>query len=227
MFTRTLGRTIAIAAVLAAPLSAQQLTDQQTADLKAQTGLFTSILRGAVDKGTERLGQWAFQGNIQLVQTATPRISATPLPDGGLMFDVQIPVVYGMQLVDALQRQPGPGRPVAQGQNDPKVDPQALVSANLKPRCDPADPLTVKGEDQYSECMRQELINAVLDAAKVLTVKDGQWLVVGANNLQTNPIYANQSRRLILSIKGEDMRLLREKKITPEDAKKRIREERF
>ena len=73
-------------------------------------------------------------------------------------------------------------------------------------------------------------MDAMLDSSGVLTVKDGQWLTVVAipiDVLVTNPYYRNTSRKLILSIKGEDLAALRAGKITRDEAKLKMVEMRF
>jgi hypothetical protein len=82
----------------------------------------------------------------------------------------------------------------------------------------------------YSDFVRLGLMDAMLDSASVLTLKDGQWLTVVAipvDVLVTNPYYRNTSRKLILSIKGEDIAAFRAGKITRDEAKLKIVDTRF
>ena len=71
----------------------------------------------------------------------------------------------------------------------------------------------------------------MLDSSTVLqSLRNDQWLTVVAipvDVLVTNPYYRNTSRKLILSIKGEDLAAFRAGKITRDEAKQRIVDTRF
>jgi hypothetical protein len=73
-------------------------------------------------------------------------------------------------------------------------------------------------------------MDAMLDSSSVLSLKDGQWLtvaVVPVDVLVTNAFYRNTSRKLVLSIKAEDLAAFRAGKISRDEAKLRIVDKRF
>ena len=73
-------------------------------------------------------------------------------------------------------------------------------------------------------------MDAILYSSIVLSLRDNQWLsvaVVPVDVAVTNPLYRNTSRKLILSIKGEDLAAFRAGKLTREEAKLKIVDTRF
>ena len=90
----------------------------------------------------------------------------------------------------------------------------------------PAPRLTGNINLHYTEYVRDAVIDAILDQSGVLTLKEEQILAVAVIPVSvTGP--PNSSRTLILSIKGGDLSLLRQGKISRDDAKRRIIETRF
>jgi hypothetical protein len=83
--------------------------------------------------------------------------------------------------------------------------------------------------DRYSEFVRAALIDSILDSSIMLTLKDDETLTVSAHGLELNPnsLYANDSRKLILHMKGVDLNLLHQGKITRDEARNRMIEIRF
>ena len=87
------------------------------------------------------------------------------------------------------------------------------------------DPDTV-----YSNLVRTGLIDAMLDSGGVLSMRDSQMVtvvVVPIDVMVTNPLYRNSSRKLVLSIKGEDLAAFRAGKLTREEVKLKIVDTRF
>ena len=74
------------------------------------------------------------------------------------------------------------------------------------------------------------LIDAILDNVAVLILKDDDTLTVsamGVDVVNTNPLYANTSRKLILHVKGADLNLARQGKISRDELRDRIVEKHF
>ena len=89
---------------------------------------------------------------------------------------------------------------------------------------------SMNANDRYSEAVRAALIDVILDNSVILSLKDDETLTVAAMGIDvanTNPFYANNSRKLILHISGADLNLLHQQKITRDEAKNRIIEKRF
>jgi hypothetical protein len=213
---------------LAVPLGAQQqAAEQADTGLKAQITAFEGVLRGAVERGGQRLAQWAAEvvPTVELVQAAPPTARGVPLPDANLFFDVQIPEILQTNLLlwnYYQQQRPRPATPVNQGE---RVTGTGVV---------PADPMVVSAattpDEQYSNYVREAIIHAMLTSSGVLPLDDAEWLTVAAAGVDVyvrNPLYRNQSRKLILSIRADDLRALRAGEITVEEARDRIVERRF
>jgi len=201
---------------------------QIEAELKRQTSIFEGVLLHAVQQGGQRLAQWAQQvePRVVLAQASNPVVQAVPLPDSSLVFNVQVPEILqtSVMLFHQLQR-PG-ARPVNQAG---RVSGTGVV---------PDDPMAGRAEDpdsldpdrRYSNYVRDALIEALLDGAAVLQLEANQWLTVAASGVDvavTNPLYRNPSRKLVLSLKGEDLAALRQQRITRDEARARILERRF
>jgi len=220
---------VGVSLALTMPVAAQQqVAEQAEANLKAQIAAFEGALKGAVVRGGQRLALWAAEvvPSVELVQAAEPTARGVPLPDSSLFFDVQIPEILQTSVMlweYYQQRRPAPpATPVAQ--ND-RVTAAGVV---------PADPMVAGAvlmpDEQYSNYVRESLIEVMLSSSGVLSLDDGQWLTVAASGVDVwvrNPLYRNQSRKLILSILGEDLRALRAGEITIEEARSRIVERRF
>jgi hypothetical protein len=87
-------------------------------------------------------------------------------------------------------------------------------------------PTMTNPEREYSEYVRQSLIDVILDNGPSLPIKDGQTLtIVETGGEATNPL-AEPPKKLYLRIKGEDLIALRQNRITRDVAKQRILEER-
>ena len=220
----------------------QQLADQQQAAQKSQVRLFELVLQQAVDRGGARLADWALQidSRFMLTPATPPIISSVPVPDSGVVFDIQIPEIIGTQFIERFARTTSPAQPQqpiqpTAGKQQLPQQPGKSVGATSTPTPDPmkAGPAAennLSANDRYSEFVRESLIDAILDGSGVLSLKDNESLTVAAIGIDvavTNPLYKNQSRKLILHIKGADLALYHAGKITKDEAKNRIIELRF
>ena len=64
-------------------------------------------------------------------------------------------------------------------------------------------------------------------SARVRAIPAFEVVAIPVDVLVTNPYYRNTSRKLILSIKGEDLAAFRAGKITRDEVKQRIVDTRF
>ncbi len=201
-------------------------------ELKRQAGVFEVVLRQAVETGGQRLAQWARQvvPSVVLAQASNPVVQAVPLPDSSLVFNVQVPEILqtSVMLFQQLQRPQGP-RPVANPPAGGRVGGTGVVPDDpVAERV--SDPDSLDPDRRYSDYVREALIDAMLDGSAVLQLQPGQWLTVAASGVDiavTNPLYRNPSRKLVLSIKGEDLLEFRQQRITRDEARARILERRF
>jgi len=82
---------------------------------------------------------------------------------------------------------------------------------------------------EYSEFTRQALVDAMLDNAFALPLKDGQTLtlVIGVAGGQPTTEISQTPRKLYLTMKSEDLTALRQDRITRDQARTRISESRY
>jgi hypothetical protein len=237
-------RILAVALVCAVPagLAAQQdqpqpqsqpqtsASDPQLERTKNEVRTFEIVLFRSIETAGQKLAEWAQTKvpNVLLSPAADPVVNGFPTADSSLVFMVRIAELSGVTVFTNGYRyfptpdaNVSPARPVADG----RVTSTTVV---------PDDPMKNSGTPNpnavYSDLVRLGLMDAMLDSSSVLSIKDGQFLTVVAipvDVLVTNPYYRNTSRKLILSIKGEDLAAFRAGKITRDEAKQRIVDTRF
>jgi hypothetical protein len=189
---------------------------------RTQAFVFERALRGAVELGGQQLAKRAlvlFPEFILSTEEATVR--GVKLGGYGFYFDVQVPDIQSttivLDMMAARQRRGGPSQPVSAmgGVTD--------------------DPMTVAApvfdtNREYSAYVRAALIDALLDSSGVLLMSAEERLTVAVSGIERrgpNPLYRSDSGKLILTILGSDLVELRQGRITREQAKERIVEERF
>lgn len=220
-----IGLTAAARAQQPAPVGPPSQEEQ----LKNNVQLFEMALKNSIINAGSKVADWAqkIDPTVLLNFVAQPEVRAVPLMDNSLVFHVdvaEIGVSSALWYQNALQR----------GLVVPPSGGASRVGATPVP----ADPLNVKAAvpvgmtpSQYlTEQVREGLINTILDSSTMLPMRAGQTLTVACNPvdvLVTNPLYRNTSKKLVLTIKGEDLLALRQGTLTREDAKQRIVERRF
>ena len=223
---------------VAVPVNAQQreadqsVADKMQAAQKEQLQLFEMVLRRAVDRGGRELVAWVQQlGSPVLLDFTTPAIiSGVPIPQRGVVFDVNVPNIGGTAILQAvMSRQPSTTQNSAGQINVANSSKGNIMAAGGVVPPDPMRNPPMDPNDQYSEFVRQALIDSILDSSVMLNLKDDEMLTVAAHGLELNPnsLYANNSRKLILHMKGADLNLLHQGKITRDEAKNRMIEIRF
>lgn len=219
------------------PLAAQQSVEQKPSaaetDLKTQMQLYEVALRAQINGAGKRLADWAqtVSPGAILVATGETSITSVPLPSGSLVFEMQLPQILGWEVLRYYQQLPPEPRP------DPRVTvpapprqggaakPNDPNLVRVAAKCDGSDPASVDSKQLYHECVRQAMIDAILNNSGILSVKEGQWLTIAVSNADdgfTNPLNPNRSKKLLVSIKGEDLQALRQLKITKDQARQRI-----
>ena len=241
---------VAVVGAMSAGVSAQQAVtqapaaDPQLERTKAEVRTFEMVLVQAIESAGQKLAAWAEKlvPNVILSPAADPVVNGLPIPESGLVFMVRIPELSGVTVFTryppfrqsqpyVTQPEPGaPTKPVStQGsqRTDAKVTSTTVVPDDpmKTPPAGPPNP-----DAMYSDLVRVGLMDAMLDSSSVLSLRDGQRLTVTAvpvDVLVTNAFYKNTSRKLILSIKTEDLAAFRAGKLTREEAKLKIEEIRF
>jgi hypothetical protein len=223
--------TLATAASVAAPVqpTPSTLSNAQIDRLRADVGTFEMLLQRAINRATLEMRDWAQQivPNVALMLEAEPVVHGVPAGDVSITFNVEVAQLLGVNLWQVVQQRQRP-------QPDPSgVQRVGAQGAQIVPG-DPTNPAPrVTNDDadkQWSEFVRQSVIDAILDNSGVLPLKDDQILAVAvtpANATGPTPGYKPASRTLILSIKGGDLQLLRQGKISRDEAKRKIVETHF
>lgn len=214
----------------------QDLADQQQAAQKTQMRTYEVVLRQAVDRGGQEFAAWTNQvvPGLMLAPVSPPLVSSVPIPNRGVVFDIQIPEIIGTQLVQqAIGRQPQmvPVPTTPTQSTSGKVMGSSVQMPDKGSQNTPGGAgSSMSANQRYSEYVRGALIDAILDNSTILTLKDDETLTVAAMGIDvanTNPLYANNSRKLILHVKGSDLNLLRQGQISRDELRNRIVEKRF
>ncbi|MGE5837108.1 MAG: hypothetical protein ACM4AI_21720 [Acidobacteriota bacterium] len=224
-------------------------SDPQLERIKNEVRTFEIVLFRSIETAGQKLAAWAQTKvpNVLLSPAADPVVNGFPTADSNLVFMIRISELSGVAVFTTgykfFPTQPtipsspetatGAARPVSTAGQTPPGDARAdrkvtstTVVADDPMKNDPPNP-----DAMYSDLVRLGLMDAMLDSSSVLqSLRNDQWLTVVAipvDVLVTNPYYRNTSRKLILSIKGEDLAAFRAGKITRDEAKQRIVDTRF
>lgn len=199
-----------------APSGLARLEDPQAveAQLKQLVRGFEQVVENAVVEGGKRVQARTreFLPNITLELAGDPLVSGVVVPGVGFVFDVQCPDILetGLALVEYYMR------------NQQLVVPTGRVSA-LPPDFD--------ASREYGNHVRDALMDAMVDFSGPMPIDDSEWLVVVARVPQEGRggpgRSLNDDRKLVLQIRGGDLRQHRAGAISKTDAKALIKETRF
>jgi hypothetical protein len=219
---------ISILGVASTAVAQTKMPVQVPQETLRQVQGFESTLRTAIERAGGQVADWARQivADINLRLETQPRVTGIVLPEGeGIVFLVEVPAIEGtsVQLWDLSRRMalsatnPLPRVSNSAGPVPPPVAPNAVPAFSGGP------------EQQYSELARLALVDAMLDSANALPIREGQSLTLSVGVASTEPSnpLAAIPRRLYLRLKGEDLIALRQNSISRDEAKKRILEFRY
>lgn len=181
---------------------------------------FEHSLRGAILSAAKQVNERLSQviGNttqFQLQFQAQTQVNGVLMTEGDAIFHVLIPAIDATTLRVANMLMPtrrisngAPGTPVA----DP-------LPSGVKPMTDPSQ--------EYTDFARESLLNALLD--NTLQIAPDKKVIVIAGELQPEgpSPFRPRSKSLILEIKGEDLIAFRTNRISRDDAKARIKQNRY
>jgi len=186
-----------------------------------QAKVFETSLKAAIEKAAGQLADRAKDvvPDISLSFETAIRVNHAVLQTGVVYF-VEVPGIEAtrMQLWDLSRRMsenPRVANPVRPGSVAPAIVPGPTMMT---------DPIK-----EYSEFTRQALVDAMLDNAFALPLKDGQTLtlVVGVAGGPPTAEISQTPRKLYLTMKSEDLTALRQDRITRDQARTRISESRY
>jgi hypothetical protein len=219
---------------LSAPAWAQQLTPENTPEERSRLNAarnqvlgYEEMLRQAIDRAAQQLNDWANKQAPVILQPAVkPAVHGMFTPEGGATFTIELAAeLRGVELWLETRRML---------QVDPSTSGRTNVSAAGVVKGDPMTgppPVVLKNPDEaYSSFVRESLIDVLLDNSRLLSISAGQSLTIQAipvSVIYTGPFEGTRSRRLQLSIKGEDLSAFHAGKITRDEAKQKISETRF
>jgi hypothetical protein len=178
-----------------------QVADAQRRSIEG----FERSLRGAIESAAAQLNKRLIEAvpnaQFQLQFQALPVVNGVVMPDGDASFWVLIPAIEqtGINILRAIP----------------------TTRTGLNPMFNP--------NDEYTTFARQALIDTLLDQGMNLGIAPDKKLTLIAGELQPQgpSPFLPRSRSLILQISGADLLALRQNRISRDDAKARIKENRY
>lgn len=131
-----------------------------------------------------------------------------------------------LQALDPSQPIPMPSAdasPVAQGAAG-RVSAQALTDTPARPAIDMRDPNLL-----YTESIKTSLIDAMLNYSGPMDLGPDEWLTIAARDSDGPllPGAVDDASTIVLRVKGSDIAAFLSKKITPDEARKRVQVKEF
>lgn len=213
----------------AVPARAQSAPPEDPA--KSQVLLYELALRRAVEIGGQRLAQQALVlvPELTLATAEQAIVRGFRLPKWGYVFDVQAPNIKSTMMVWDMMLRRRPSGPEVQPSGQPVSD--RVAATGLVP-ADPVAPATPAFDPDraYTTYIKEALIEALLDNSVILALAPGEHLTIVASGIDqpnSNPLYRPSSGKLIMTISAADLQDLRSGRITRDQAKERIAQERF
>lgn len=222
-------------------VSAQQVRpDSLTADAQVQQRRFQfqlmeGVLENAVRQGAVEIAMRAKETMpIGTLFMGEAKAKGFPLDGYGIVFDIEIPIIREsavmasrllMPITPPAGNQTVAGRGAAgTTRSTGVVSEDPMARSPIMP-----DPFLENPNQFYRNAVRDKLVDAMLDYSPSLKVPTTESLSVVArseDDPRPNSLY-DDSRTLILRIKGEDLALFHQGKITREEVKKRVVESQF
>jgi len=224
-----------LALILAAPAWAQQQTPAVAADINLQVRLFEGVLSGSVISGGKAAAEQAQKyvpSLSSLALSAEPKVRGWWSPSIGYQYYVELPLLLGTQVVtftQQMQMRQGQGTPV--NRTGGGTAGQGASAQNTVGATNAMDTNLVGSFDiaaAYRDAVYAQLLNVILENSGGLPIKDDEVLQVVSAPAPLAPSFMfPDDRKLILQIRGADLKAYHEHKITKEEARQKIVETRF
>jgi hypothetical protein len=226
--------------VVTAPLAAQQVQatpgvspEIQILQRRFQFQLMETVIENAVRQGAGEVATRA-QGvmPIGLLFIGMPKARGFPLEGHGVVFHVEIPEIRESAIVLNQFQRPQPlTSPVSNSAtvNATKTGGGVVADDPMARSPVTGDPFLADPNQFYRDTVKRKLVDAMLDYSKALEIGAGEWLSVvarGEEDPLKNGLY-DESKALILRIKGSDLASFYTGRISRDEARKLVLESQF
>jgi hypothetical protein len=228
---------VAIACVLVSSnVAAQKLAgtavvapEVQIVQRRSQFQLMEAVIENHVRQGAQEVATRA-QGvmPVGVLFIGQPKARGFPLENYGVVFNVEIPDIRESAVLLNQMTRPSLGPPAQTGNR--------TVSASGVVADDPMvkspltnDPFLADPNEFYRDVIKQKLVDAMLDYSRPLDIAANETLSIVARG-EPDPFRTSlleDSKTMILRIKGSDLALLYSGKITRDEARKLVIESQF
>lgn len=230
------GLLVASATTLAAQQtrSERMTAEAQIQERRFQFQLMESVLVNAVRQGaSETVMRAQMTMPIGTLLVGEPKAKGFPLDGYGVLFDVEIPIILESQVL-LSQLTPTAPPPAGPGNRPVSGAGTATRASGVVPD-DPTamspvveDPFLRDPNAFYRSVVRERLVDVMLEYSRQLAVPDDEWLsVVARSEDDPSRRLQNDSRTMILRIKGSDLAAMYAGRISRDEAKKRVVESQF
>ena len=222
------------AAAQQTPLTPGVAPEVQVLQRRFQFQLMEGVIENAVKQGAIEVATRA-QGvmPVGMLFIGTPKARGFPLDQYGIVFHVEIPQILESAVVLNQFQRPALASPAQSNVSNNStgrtraagvVDDDPMAKSPLVP-----DPFLADPNGFYRDTVKRKLIDAILDYAKSLEVGVNESLSIvarGEDDMVRTSLY-NDSRAMILRVKGSDLALFYSGKITKDEARKLVIESQF
>lgn len=219
-------------AALQAQATAGVSPEIQILQRRFQFQLMETVIENAVRQGAGEVATRA-QGvmPIGLLFIGMPKARGFPLEGHGVVFHVEIPEIReSAVMLNQFQRpQPLTNTPVSNNATVNATKAGVVADDPMARSPVTGDPFLADPNQFYRDTVKRKLVDAMLDYSKALEIGAGEWLSVvarGEEDPLKNGLY-DESKALILRIKGSDLALFYTGKITRDEARKLVLESQF
>ena len=233
-----LGLATATAAAQQAPATPGVVPEVQVLQRRFQFQRMEGVIESAVKQGAFEVATRA-QGvmPVGMLFIGNPKARGFPLDQYGVVFHVEIPQILESAVVLNQLQRPTLASPAQTGnQNVSNNTTAGKTRATGVVEADPmvkppvvSDPFLADPNGFYRETVKRRLVDAILDYSKSLEIGANESLSIVARG-EEDPIRTsmyNDSKVMILRIKGSDLDLFYSGKITRDEARKLVIESQF